>query len=92
MRRNFAYYSKFLFSHYKANGGVNMVRRITEDRKKTVLANKAYVANILVSVSKMLLHVKDNINVKNADGVLVTEITHAKSVLENILDEMVYEE
>lgn len=41
MRRNFAYYSKFLFSHYKANGGVNMVRRITEDRKKNSVGKQS---------------------------------------------------
>ena len=69
-----------------------MVRRITEDRKKTVLANKAYVANVLGSVSKMLIHAKDNIYSGIGDDVLVTEISNAKSVLENILDEMTYEE
>ena len=69
-----------------------MVRKITEDKKEKVLANKAYVANVLGSVSKMLIHAKDNIYSGIGDDVLVTEITHAKSVLENILDEMVYEE
>lgn len=69
-----------------------MVRRITEDKKEKVLGNKAYVANVLGSVSKMLIHAKDNIYSGIGDDVLVTEISNAKSVLENILDEMTYEE
>lgn len=66
-----------------------MVRRLTE-RKKTKIKDKTYVAKILQSVAKKLLNTKKNINYN--DETILYEISNCKSLLENILDEMVYEE
>lgn len=88
-KKELACYSEFLFSHYGINGGVHMVRRLTE-RKKTKIKDKTYVAKILQSVAKKLLNTKKNINYN--DETILYEISNCKSLLENILDEMTYEE
>lgn len=61
-----------------------------ESRKKTKIKDKSYVSKVLQSVSDKLLHTKQNIN--TSDEIVLTEIANCTSLLQNILDEMTYED
>ncbi len=68
-----------------------MMKIYIEDRRKTTrLAEKEYIAKVVNSVCKILSNVNKRIHSANSE-VLVTEITNCKSMLENILDNLTYE-
>ena len=59
-----------------------------EDRKRTKIKDKSYVERVLKSVSDKLTYARRHINAD--DEVILAEIANSTSLLQNILDEMTY--
>ena len=63
---------------------------VEDDRKRTKIKDKNYVGKVLKSVVDKLTYTRRNINA--GDEVVLAEIANCASLLQNISDEMTYED